>query len=245
MIETKECQSIKSAPAPRVSTYRAWLCMRVRCLNKNRNGYQNYGGRGITFCKRWDVFENFLADMGERPAGLSLDRIDNDGNYEPGNCRWATHSQQMNNTRLTRRVTYLGETHSVHEWARITGISRDALHLRIDRGWPLDQALTMPVDQFPKRRREGLGPRYSTPRKRAIITCASCGKSVERCPSELKSSKKQFCGVACAGMARRVTHWSKCFAGCVICGTSSEPHIAHGKCRFCHNKWVRDAKPYG
>lgn len=78
-------------------TYRAWNDMKKRCLNPTNKVYPRYGGRGITICERWLTFVNFLADMGERPDGLSLDRIDNNGNYEPGNCRWATWSQQMLN----------------------------------------------------------------------------------------------------------------------------------------------------
>jgi hypothetical protein len=86
------------------STYNSWSGMLQRCLNPNNTRFRYYGGRGITVCQRWLIFENFLADMGERPAGLSIDRKDNDGNYELGNCRWATQSQQVANRRRLAKV---------------------------------------------------------------------------------------------------------------------------------------------
>lgn len=94
---TKHGQAI----AGRTPTYRCWISMMGRCYRTTQAVYHHYGGRGITVCERWKSFENFYADMGAKPPRLSIDRIDNDGNYEPNNCRWATQSQQTRNRRCT------------------------------------------------------------------------------------------------------------------------------------------------
>lgn len=89
-------------------TYGSWHAMNSRCRNPKATGYERYGGIGVTICDRWLVFETFLADMGERPEGTTLDRIDNDGNYEPGNCRWATYKQQAENKHPNPRDSTTG-----------------------------------------------------------------------------------------------------------------------------------------
>jgi hypothetical protein len=119
--------------------------MRDRCYNPNHISYANYGGRGISVCERWrERFEHFFADMGMRPGPeYSLDRIDNDGNYEPGNVRWATQKEQGNNRRRNHLVTWGQSTHTIAEWEEITGINRDTIWSRLfKQGWSPERALS-------------------------------------------------------------------------------------------------------
>lgn len=132
--------------------YRVWRSMLSRCYGKHP-GFSNYGGRGIVVCERWRTFENFLADMGEPPDGLSLDRINNDGNYEPGNCRWATQEEQHNNRRTTKRLTIDGETLSLMEWCKRPGsVSHTCAEGRLRRGWPAKLAVFAPHQRSNGRR---------------------------------------------------------------------------------------------
>lgn len=114
--------------------YRVWATMIQRCTTPTDQKYYAYGARGIRVCERWMTFENFLADMGERPEGRSLDRIDNDGNYEPGNCRWATNIEQAGNTRQNRYVVVNGTRMCVTEAARVIGVKMPTLSYWIKRG---------------------------------------------------------------------------------------------------------------
>lgn len=124
-------------------TYRAWASMLNRCSNPRCPKWQIYGGRGIRVCKRWQSFENFLADMGEAPPGKSLDRKDNDGHYTPRNCRWATPTEQAMNRSNTVKVTHDGRTQSLQEWAAEFGLKYTTLWMRLwSYGWSIDRALS-------------------------------------------------------------------------------------------------------
>lgn len=116
--------------------------MKQRCHNPNNHNYKNYGARGISICKRWMDFPSFLSDMGPKPHGLTIDRINNEGNYEPGNCRWATTKQQRDNQRTCYQVSFNGRTDNITNWARSIGIHPDTLKHRLVVGWPIDIALT-------------------------------------------------------------------------------------------------------
>jgi hypothetical protein len=125
--------------------YRIHAAMLRRCLNQNTKEYPDYGGRGITVCDRWKSFEAFIEDMGHAPESLTLDRIDVNGNYCPENCRWATMKTQQRNRRNNRLLTFDGITMCSADWADRTGISQNAINLRLKRGWSVERTLTIPL----------------------------------------------------------------------------------------------------
>jgi len=131
----------------RTKLYTTWEGIKQRCHNPNYHDYKTYGGRGITVCDRWkNSFENFFEDMGVKPKGLTLERIDNDKGYSKENCKWATYKQQARNRRDNRFITYNGETKIMTDWARQYGLSRGVLWHRIFKmKWPMEMALTKPV----------------------------------------------------------------------------------------------------
>jgi hypothetical protein len=121
--------------------------MKDRCQNPHAPEYKNYGGRGIQVCREWlDSFEAFMRDVGERPGpGYSLERINNGGNYEPGNVKWATSAEQTRNKRVNHMLTLHGETRCLTDWARVLGLNPKTLSNRLLKGWPPEKALTTPV----------------------------------------------------------------------------------------------------
>jgi hypothetical protein len=126
--------------------YFAWAAMKARCYNPSHPGYARYGERGIRICDRWlESFDNFLADMGPRLSPEhSIDRIDNDGDYAPENCRWATRREQACNRSSNVRLEYAGESMVLKDWAARTGLHPMCISLRLHRGWPVERALTTP-----------------------------------------------------------------------------------------------------
>lgn len=126
--------------------YTAWVGMNNRCYNPKNRSFVNYGGRGIRVCDRWkESFETFFQDMGTSPLGHSLDRVDNAGDYDPTNCRWATSRQQNNNTRRTLLLEHEGCTLPLTEWARRSGLKCSTLCARLNRGWPVAIAIEAPL----------------------------------------------------------------------------------------------------
>ncbi len=133
------------ATGAKKATYKIWTSMLQRCNNPKSQKFHRYGARGISVCCDWHQFENFIFDMGERPEGFSIDRIDNDGNYCKDNCRWASDSDQSHNRENNRMLTHNGETMCVSEWARHIGIPVQSLWNRLRCGWDDARALTTPL----------------------------------------------------------------------------------------------------
>lgn len=124
--------------------YNIWRGMRDRTRHKSHKQYKDYGGRGITVCKEWDIFENFYnwAMANGYKEGLSIDRIDNDKGYNPENCKFSTIKEQANNKRNNHIITYNGESHNITQWATILGVSREVIATRLLRGWSVEKTLT-------------------------------------------------------------------------------------------------------
>lgn len=142
-------------------TYSRWNSMKARCSNPTNARYKDWGGRGITVCDRWDRFEDFLEDMGPAPDGMSIERIDNNGNYEPGNCKWATRNEQARNTRRTRLITIDGITACAKDHSDRLGINYDTLKWRLRHGWSADDAVNKPIGltkKLPAAHAEGASP---------------------------------------------------------------------------------------
>lgn len=146
----KSCGCVKSVGNTSHGEYRSpeWVCwmnMVQRCTNPNNPAYDRYGGTGIEVCERWMKFENFLADMGKRPNGMSIDRRDNNKGYELSNCRWATDTTQARNRKVTVELELNGRKQSLMEWADELGMKASVIHTRLWRGWSVEKALTTPV----------------------------------------------------------------------------------------------------
>ena len=123
--------------------YSSWLGMKRRCYDKGRSAYKSYHGRGIYVCHEWrNDFARFLADMGEPPKGMTIERINNDGPYAPSNCRWATRAEQSINRRVTRLLTFRGQTKAMSVWTKELGFGDGTVRYRLRKGWSVEEALT-------------------------------------------------------------------------------------------------------
>jgi len=136
------------------SLYRVWSMMRQRCENPKATQWASYGGRGIAVCERWKSFPNFQADLPPRPAGGTLERVDNNKGYEPGNVVWASRLDQAQNRRTSVRLALGEEEHTIAEWGRITGLGKHVIGSRIQAGWSVARALTEGIHDTGTRRRK-------------------------------------------------------------------------------------------
>lgn len=127
--------------------YSAWASMKKRCLNPKHKAYKNYGGRGIKVCARWlNSFEDFIKDMGNKPTSKhTLDRIDNNKDYTPENCKWSTYKEQNNNRRFCKVLEFEGGTGTLQQWSEFLNINKRTLQMRIAAGWGIAQSLTTKV----------------------------------------------------------------------------------------------------
>ena len=129
--------------------YDTWRRMRQRCNTTSHASFNNYGGRGIKVCERWNNFANFLSDMGEKPTPKhTLERIDNDLGYSPENCTWATWREQNNNTRFNKILSYNGKSLTITQWARRMGMKPNTLVYRIRLGWSVEDSINRPVGKY-------------------------------------------------------------------------------------------------
>ena len=177
----------------RTSVYRRWVGMRARCNSKTNPAYNNYGGRGIKVCESWNKFENFFADMGYPPKGTSLDRINNDGNYEPSNCRWADKATQSRNRRGIIMLTLNGKTQTLKDWALELGVSYTACKSRFHKGWSVRDIFAVPIHTYPLRQGTANQNSVLTPqavyeirkRRDGNETCSSIAKDFPMCLSTI------------------------------------------------------------
>lgn len=139
--ETMRDRNTKHGLSSASATYRTWKDMRQRCMNSKNSDWKNYGGRGVSVCKEWDDFAVFLADMGERPQGMTLDRIDVNLGYSKENCRWADAKTQANNKTSNHVITLLGRSQTLQAWAEETGIKRETIAARVRAGMPDEKIL--------------------------------------------------------------------------------------------------------
>lgn len=133
------------------SEYKTWCGIKRRCLNENDKRYPEYGGRGIKICDSWsNSFQSFFHDMGEKPEGYSIERIDVNGNYEKSNCKWIKLSSQASNKRTNVKITHKNETKNLSDWSLETGIKAETISARIKRGWSIEKSLSI-IPQLTKK----------------------------------------------------------------------------------------------
>jgi len=130
--------------------YKTWIGIKTRCFNKNSNIYKNYGGRGISMCETWKDFNVFYKDMGDVPNGMSIDRIDVNGDYKKSNCKWSNHKEQSRNKRNNNFITYKGTTKCLTEWCEELNMPLNTFSNRLKRGWSIEKTIETKVRKIKK-----------------------------------------------------------------------------------------------
>lgn len=199
-------------------TYASWAAMKDRCSNPKNKNWKRYGGRGITIAPEWNDFTRFVQDMDERPTQFhTLDRINNDGNYEPGNCKWSLPAEQARNTSRTRLYTWNGKSQILADWAKETGINESALYHRINNlGWSIERAVTEPSQSEGRRFLTAKGTTKSLQQwseesgldPETISSRIKRGWSVERAVTE-PSQKEGNRFLTANGVTKSLAQWSK------------------------------------
>lgn len=177
--------------AKRPELYETWRAMIRRCHDEKHHNYALYGARGITVCEAWRVsIKNFQRDMGRRPPGTTLGRIDNNGNYEPSNCRWETPSQQASNKRTNRIINAFGEEKTLGQWEGDDrcSVSHQLIANRIRLGWPTEIAISAPSGGYRHRRVDRV--------------CGTCGRSFTVTQSIINRGRGKYCSRVCSRVAR-------------------------------------------
>ena len=175
--------------------FRSWCAMLQRCYYKKSVKYPRYGGRGIQVCERWRTsFEAFIEDMGPAPPNTSIERRENNRNYEPDNCHWGTTLEQANNRSNNRLVTFHDETHTVAEWARKIGVSYTCLQSRLDRNWPIALAFdpTMTRQGSQKIQLQAAKQAEISEKHKEILVCVICATPFPR-----KTIRSRTCSGVC------------------------------------------------
>lgn len=165
--------------------YRIWCLIKGRCLSKSNPKYYMYGARGIKICERWMKFSNFINDMGDCPPDKhSIDRIDNNGNYEPGNCRWANIKEQNTNTRRTVKLTYNGKTQCLKYWALEFNLNPDTIRSKLRKGFSIEECLKKPKRIF-----------VTNEMAKKIKSDFNNGKTIQELMKETSLSKRVLTGI--------------------------------------------------
>ena len=168
--------------------YKTWSTMIQRCTNPKNKKYKDYGGRGIAVCIRWREYDNFIADMGKKPQGNTIERIDNNRNYQLSNCKWATRKEQQNNKRDNRIIEYKGTTKTLSQWGDHLGIKSNTILTRLRRGWSV-------AESFEKAKRKNKSVEDAKSRRR---NCVLCEATFTPRQYQLDHDQGKYCSIKCS-----------------------------------------------